>query len=343
MKKTLLIIFTLFLLSAEAFAVVDLYSGDVVVSSQGDDDRNEAVPAALIQVLQKLSGQREMTLSPALDEALGNADGLLRSIRYTTVERIGTDGVINSELHLIASFMSAEVDSLLQQAGLPRWQQERPPVQVWVLIDDGRQRDLKPVEFDYAWRSMEALAGTRGLSLSWPELDDEELQLIDMRLVWGGFTDYLVERGAPGDGVVIIAARREGPEWTLRWNLANGEQNWSWRSTDQELMYALSEGVHRMTDQLAASNKISVSEQGQMSVEFSIGGLNSAKAYQRCLEYLQNLSLVTDVEVLGANPGEVHFHLQLNASYEHLVEAFYRSSILSPARAGSDYDYEYLP
>jgi hypothetical protein len=202
---------------------------------------------------------------------------------------------------------------------------------------------LKPVEFDYAWLAMEELAKTRGLSLSWPELDEEELQLIDMRLVWGGFTDYLVERGAPADGVAIIAARREGPQWTLRWSLANGVQNWSWRNTDQELMFALSEGVHRMTDQLAASGAIAVSEQGQMSVEFAIGGLNGANAYVRCLEYLQNISLVTAVEILAAEPGRVHFRLQLNASYEYLVEAFYRGTVLSPARAGSEYDYEFIP
>jgi hypothetical protein len=343
MKKTLLMIFTLYLASVEVFADVNLYSGEVVVASQGEADRNEAVPEALIQVLQKLSGRREMPLSPALDEALSNADALLLSIRYTYVDRIGPDGEINPELMLIASFRQAEVDLLLQQAGLPRWQQERPPVQIWVLIDDGRNRDLKPVEFDYAWLAMEELANTRGLSLSWPELDEEQLQLIDMRLVWGGFTDYLVERGAPDDGVAIIAARREGPQWTLRWNLANGEQNWSWRNTDQELMYALSEGVHRMTDEIAASSTITVSEQGQKTVEFAIGGLNGANAYVRCLEYLQSLSLVTAVDILGAEPGRVYFRLQLNASYEHLVEAFYRGTVLSPARVGSEYDYEFIP
>jgi hypothetical protein len=343
MNRTLLIIFTLYLVSIEAFADVDLYSGEVVVTSQGESDRKEAVPDALIQVLQKLSGKREMPFSPALDDALVNAGGLLRSTRYTNVDRIGPGGTLIPELHLIASFMQAEVDTLLQQAGLPRWQQERPSVQIWVVIENGLNRDLKPVEFDYAWLAMEELANSRGLSLSWPELDEEQLQLIDMRLVWGGFTDYLVERGAPSDGVAIIAARREGPEWTLRWNLSNGDQNWSWRNTDHELMFALSEGVHRMTDQLAAANAIAVSEQGQMSVEFTIGGLNGSNAYVRCLEYLENLSLVTSVEVVGAQPGRVNFRLQLNASNEHLIEAFYRSSILTAARAGSEYDYEYIP
>jgi len=342
MKKILLIIFTVFLTTADVVANVDLYSGEVVVASQGEADRNEAIPEALIQVLQKLSGRREMPFSPALDEALANAGGLLQSVRYTNVERTGPDGIAKPELHLVASFMQADVDSLLQQAGLPRWQQQRPAVQIWVVIDDGRKRDLKPVEFDYAWVAMEELAATRGLPLSWPELDEETLQLIDMRLVWGGFTDYLVEHGAPGDGLAIIAARREGPEWTLRWNLTNGEQNWSWRNSDQELMFALAEGVHQMTDQIAASNAIAVSEQGQASVQLTIGGLSGAKDYLRCLEYLENLSLVTAVDVLGAEPGRVHFRLQLNASSGHLAEAFNRGSVLSPARAGSEYDYEFL-
>ncbi len=87
-------------------------------------------------------------------------------------------------------------------------------VQIWVVIDDGLSRQLKPITFDYVWESMEDIAAMRGLPVSWPELDEEELQLVDMRLVWGGFTDYLVERGAPADGVAIIAARREGPQWT---------------------------------------------------------------------------------------------------------------------------------
>ena len=343
MKKLLLIIFTLYLASVEASVDLDLYSGEIVVSSQSEAERNEVIPEALIQVLQKLSGQREMPFSPALDEALGNASGMMISFRYSNVDRIESDGLVNSQLRLIASFAPPEVDKLLRQAGLPRWQQQRPAVQIWVVVDDGSNRELKPLEFEYAWVAMEELAATRGLPLSWPELDEEELQLIDMRLVWGGFTDYLVERGAPGDGVAIIAARREGPEWSLRWSLSDGEQNWSWRNSDQELMFALADGVHEMANKIATNSAIEVSEQGQAVVEFTIVELNGADDYVRCLEYLQKLSLVTSVDILGAQPGQVQFRLQLNASVEHLIEAFNRGAVLSTARFGSDYDYEYVP
>ena len=343
MKYVLQIIFTLVFATSQAFADGGLYSGTVVVTDQGEAERNDAIPQALIQVLRKLSGRRELPLSTALDDALANANGLSLSIRYQNVERLDPEGVASSQLQLIVRFRQAAVDALLQEVSLPRWQQERPAVQIWVVIEDGLSRELKPVEFDYAWLAMEELAATRGLPLSWPELDEEELQLIDMRLVWGGFTDYLVERGAPGDGLVIIAARREGPEWTLRWNLASNEQHWSWRNSDQELMFALAAGVHQMTEKIAAVNAIAISEQGQNSVEITIGGLYGANDYVRCLGYLQQLSLVTAVEILAAQPGRVHFQLQLNASTEYLTESFNRGTVLSPSHLGSEYDYELLP
>ena len=197
MKKLLLIIVMLSLSVAQAAPAINLYSGEVVVPGQTEADRNRAIPQAFIQVLQKLSGQREIPRSPALDDASNNAARLLRSYRYKKVDITAADGTVTGELRLVAQFMQPEVDRVIQQIGLPRWQQERPDIQIWVVIDDGRNRQLKPLEFDYVWGSMEDVAVIRGLPVSWPELDEEEVQLVDMRLVWGGFTDYLIERGAP--------------------------------------------------------------------------------------------------------------------------------------------------
>lgn len=343
MKILLVIIIALHLSVSRASTEINLYSGEVAVASQSEEDRNEAIPDALIQVLQKLSGRREMPVSAALDDALANAARYLRAYRYAKVERVDAEGTVIQELRLVAQFMPAEVDRIVQEIGLPRWRQERPSIQLWVVIDDGLSRQLKPITFGYVWESMEDVAATRGLPVSWPDLDEEAMQLVDMRLVWGGFTDYLVERGAPEDGVAIIAARREGPQWSVRWNLASNGQTWTWQTNDIELMFAMAEGMHRMADDIAASNTIAASDQGVWSIDISIGALNDAADYVSCLDYLQKLSLVNGVEVLGANPGRVHFRLQLNATPDHLAETFRQGLVLVPASAGSGYDYEFLP
>ena len=343
MKRMLFVFFMLQLPVSGVLAVENLYTGEVAISNQSAEERSQVLPDALLQVLQKLSGQREISLSRELEEALADAERALLSFQYKSVNRSYPDGTPVQELRLRAHFMQAEVDRIVQRIGLHRWQQERPDIQLWVVIDDGQSRKLKPVEYDYAWRSVEDIAAMRGLPVSWPELDEEEAQLIDMRLVWGGFTDYLVERGAPGDGVAIIAARREGPLWSVRWNLANSEGNWSWRTSDQRLMFALAQGVHEMTDKLASTNTIAASEQGSWSIDISVGEINSAENYAACLGYLQGLSLVNTVDILGASPGRVEFRLTLNASADYLRDMFNRGVTILPASAGSTYDYEFLP
>jgi hypothetical protein len=341
-KKLLLIIVLLYLPVAGVLADDALYSGEVAIPSQSDADRLEAIPEALIQVLQKISGQRELPLSETLDNAIANAQDLVLSFRYRNAERLSPEGDVIRELRLIVQFMRADIDNIVQQAGLPRWRQERPPVQLWVVVDDGIRRELKPLEYDYAWQSMEEVAVMRGLPVSWPELDEEEVQLIDMSLVWGGFTDYLVERGAPADGVAIVAVRRDGPSWDLRWNLTSNGQHWSWRNSDQELMFALAQGVHLMADETAAANAIAASEQDSWTTELTVGGLRNADDYAACLGYLQGLSLVTSVDVLGVEPGQVQFRLQLNAPTEYLADAFNRGTVLLPTDAQVEYDYEFL-
>ena len=343
MKRMLFVFFMLQLPVAGVLADENLYSGEVAVASQSAEDRSQVLPDALLQVLQKLSGQREISFSAELEQALTDAEKLLLSFQYKNVIRSDPDGRPTQELRLSARFMQSEVNRIVQRVGLPRWQQERPDIQLWVILDDGQNRKLKPVEYDYAWQSMDDIAAMRGLPVSWPELDEEEAQLIDMRLVWGGFTDYLIERGVAGDGVAIIAARREGPLWNLRWNLASGAGNWSWHTSDQRLMVALAQGVHEMTDKLAATNTIVASELGAWSVDISIGEINSAEHYAACLAYLQGLSLVTSVDILGAGPGQVQFRLLLNASPDYLRDAFIRGITILPSSAGSAYDYVFLP
>lgn len=344
MNKLLLILLLLAFNSSYAVADIDLYSGEVVVAGQGVAERNEAIPGALIRVLQKLSGEREMPVSPVLDDALLNAERIMLSFRYKNVVRLGPDGEQMPELWLVARFLQAEVDKLVQALGLPRWPAVRPAVQIWVLLDDGRSRELKPLEYAYAWGAMEDVASARGLPIEWPALDEEELLLIDTGLVWGGFTDYLIEKGAPGDGVAIVTARRDGPQWTLGWSLTVGDQHWRWRNDDRELMFALVNGIHRMADEVSAASAIPASAQGQWSIDITIADLRTANDYIRCLEYLQGISLVTVIEVLGAEPGRVLLRVQLNALPEFLVEVFERDSVLLSSgllSSGAENEFEY--
>jgi hypothetical protein len=326
-------------LCAQAQAL-ELYTGEVAVPDQSVAERHAAVQAALLQVFQKHSGLRQLPLRPALDAALLNAGRMLVSFHYRSHDRAQPDGSSRSELRLVANFLPQAVDEVVQELELPRWRHERRPVTLWVVVDDGDGRRLMPMEYAYAWDALSDVARLRGLPLQWPELDEEQREALDLQLLWGGFTDAVEQPGEDSAGVVIVAARREGPIWNLRWNFGGGDKTTGWRNRDQDLSLALVDGLHQLADFVASRDAIASSAQGRWRFQMVVDGLRGAGDYAACLAYLEGLSLVDQVQVLGAGPGEVTFSLVLNAMPEYLLSEFDRDRALSAT--GTDQRYTWV-
>jgi hypothetical protein len=237
------------------------------------------------------------------------------------VESILADNSVSDQLHLVARFAPAEVNQLLRKLQLPLWPAERQPVEIWVVVDDGMGRRIKPVEYAYAWQSMNEIAAARGQPVSWPQPDEEGVFPVDAQLLWGGYTEDITGQ----DGAALIAAaRREGTEWSVRLNLAYGGQNWAWRQHDVDLQQALSDSMQEAVNRIAEANTIAATDQGKWLHELTVTGIRGADDYRRCLSYIQNLSIVDRVSVTAASRGTVRFSLELNAMPIYLDEVLVR-------------------
>jgi len=298
---------------------IDLYTGEVPVASQDSAARRRALPQALEHVFQKLSGLSYFEDYPQIEPALGNASSILLSFHYKNEETVLADGSEGSELRLVANFSETKVDEMVQSLQLPLWKPDRPPLDIWVVVDDGVDRRTFPLEFSYAWRSMGGAAAHRGLNVRWPVPDEEGQYQIDAQLLWGGYTEDL-GAGQRG-GVMISAARREGLEWSVRNNVSYNGEDWTWRVQDIDLQAALTQSMQQAVDRIAAANTIAASELGLWGYQLTIDGLGNAQDYQRCLAYLQGLSVVNHVSVISAGQGNVVFKLELSAVPQYLEEA----------------------
>jgi hypothetical protein len=175
------------------------------------------------------------------------------------------------------------------------------------------------------------------LPLAWPELDEEQEQSVDLQLLWGGFTDEL-PAGSTGDGdVVIVAARREGPLWNVRWNFGDGDETAGWRNRDRDLSFALVEGLHQLTELVSARDAIVSSGQGLWEWEISVNGFLTPEDYARCLAYLSGLGVVDGVDVLEAGQGTIRFSLQLNALPTYLYSEIERDDFLLATPVDDEY------
>jgi hypothetical protein len=319
----------------------DLYVGSVPVEDQSPAARDGAFPLALMQVLGKLSGLRDLDQNEEVVEAVGFARSLVISFYYEQIEAEPlTAGQVAAEPQdqtlLAVRFAREGTDELLQALQLPRWRSERPPLEVWLLIDDGFSRQVLPLEYEYLRTPLDDVAWARGLPLQWPRPDAEGNYGVDVQLLWGGYTDELEIDGETGN-VLIFAARREGPEWSSRQILNYGGEYWSWRNRDINLEAALSDAMNVVVDEIAAVQAISASEQGSWIHRISVGGLSSGDDYIRCIEYLESLSVVEEVSVATADPLAVTMVLVLNAAPDYLQQVLEGDQVLESEDGSSHY------
>jgi len=335
-KLLVTILLTLFLSPVPVKAEqLNLYTGEVTVADQQASERKRALPQALLQVLQKLSGLRDFEPYPMLDESLRTADSLVVSFYYRNQEQVLSDGGTGTVLKLVVEFSEPGVNELVQSLALPLWQTERGATEIWVVVDDGLARRIFPLEFEYVWDAMDRTAADRGFPVTWPVADEDGQYLVDDQLLWGGYTEDLL--GSGRGGVLVAAARREGPEWSVRINLAYRQQNWTWRDRHVDLQFLLTESVEQAADLVAAANTIVASDRGSGVYELTVSGVNGAEAYSRCLTYLQGLSVVDAVSVQSARAGQVRYLLQLNALPQYLEDTLNSGRVLERNEPEGDY------
>ena len=158
---------------------------------------------------------------------------------------------------------------------------------------------------------------------------------VDPQLLWGGYTEDLAT--PDGKGAMIVAARREGPEWAVRINLSYKGRHWAWRLQDIDLRAALVTAMHQTVDQVAEANSIAAADLGSWEQDLTVAGLRGAGDYQRCLAYLQGLNIVESVAVVSARPGVATFRLALQALPQYLDESLATDGVLSWVEAEGRY------
>lgn len=372
MKRIVLLCWLILAPAAALAAAADLYTGEAAVSGQGAAERERALPLALEQVLGKLSGLPHFADRPLVRPALERAPAILLSYHYRNVVLTGPDGGEVRAQRLVARFSPPAVDDLARALQLPVWRYDRPALVVWLVVDEDGERRIMPVEFMDVVAAMSDVAADRGLPVEWPEAkleagaeagveagaesgidvgaeigteagaetavetgDEANAYAVDPQLLWGGYTEDLAT--PDGKGVMIVAARREGPEWGVRINLGYKGRHWAWRLQDNDLHAVLVTAMHQAVDQLAEANSIAAADLGSWEQDLSVAGLRGAGDYQRCLAYLQGLNIVKRVSVVSARPGVVTFRLALQALPRHLDESLAGDGVLSWMEAEGRY------
>lgn len=289
------------LASAPAIATVAIYQATVPLKGPAEADRAAAFGEALKVAAVRASGRSDAGTVPAVATAAANPTSYIQQYS-TTAERM-----------LKVGFDGRAMEQLLQQAGLPLWPAERPPITVYLFVPAiaGGARAVSAAERPPERVELERAAAARGVPLNWPA-ESVDLPTARGRTKSAGTTT----------GALVGEPGADGFAWTF------GHAGQTAREQG-----SLAAGIGLAGDSLA-SRYAPASTRAVRTVALKVGGLNDVRAYAALTKYLEGLSLVRSVALRTLAGSTAQFDLEVRGDLELLRRIVALDGRLAPSAPG---------
>ncbi len=337
----LLLLSSIFSPISLADEVEGLYTAQVPVKTQEQRERFQRYPAAISQVIVKMSGDTRAPDRPELAQTIANGRRLVQQYHYTPLGD-HADPLLKEEGYthkLVVQFDGELLTQALVQAGVPLWGRTRPEVLVWLAVEDREVRYILGANASQELESrlMDA-SKRRGLPLLLPLMDLEDQLKVRFADIWGGFRRSILEASARyGVDAVLVGRlyRAEQGPWEARWTLFQGRDTLHWRNTAWSQGRAIDSGIDGAADHIAARFAQVFSSNADDQLVLAVTGVDGLEPYARVMRYLQSLDAVVDVQVTEVRGDEALFELAIRTNRHSLVRDLALGSVLlaEPASA----------
>ena len=303
-----------------------IYQAEVAVRSQTESERNGGFARALVQVLGKLSGDRNSASRPGVGQELHSAKQYVEGYDYRQDEGISpTTGAPTYDTTLVVRFNQDKVDNMMAALGLPVWPQPRPKPVLWLAIDDGHGPRLVGLPQSNAARSVLDRAIQRGFRLGLPNGTAAEQAAVGA--IWRGDSAAvarLSSRYSPPMQLIGKLYRSAGG-WTGDWIFVDSGRVLSkWTDEEHDARRAMVAGADGAADALVHryAKAGTAGPAGTYRVTFT--GINSSEDFMRLSGYLQGVAVVRRITPVRATPESLEVDLELStglSGFRRLLDA----------------------
>lgn len=299
-------------LPAYALTQVDIYRTEVAIDSTKDKGEELARQQAMKQVIVRASGYQDSVDNPVVTKALQS------SARYVSQLSYGKEGDV---MTLKLLFNDAQIRSLLTQAQLPFWPTNRNNLLVWLVEEQNYDRKIVwEHSASNVFDQLKQAARDRGLPLTLPVGDFDDITGIEVSDLWGGFAKpiSLASGRYPVDGVLVIRAQGN----SLRWNLYDQSPGAIARSNVAPVTGSANGGdaatqlINAVADFYAKRSAVVVLGESSESVVVKFLNINNAIDFFTLEKTLTSLNSVANLDVLEIKGNELMLRVHLLASQE---------------------------
>lgn len=310
------------LLTFPAFALtrVNLYQAEVAIDPQQNNADATARVRGMEEVIVRATGSQDSLKNDAVQKALRQNNQYITQI---STQQQGTQSVLRLQ------FSAPHIRSLLTQAQLPFWPESRSNLLVWLVEEANYDRSISWEHADTpVLNQMKNRARVRGLPLTVPVGDFDDVTGVQVSDLWGGFINPIstASQRYPTDAVLVVRVQGSDVRWTLFDQAANTmvAQPKSPISGQASGEQAASEMIDEISDYYASKSAVVVSSESSQSVLAQFGPLDSAQDFFVVENKLKRLSSVASLDILKIQGTEVTFKVHLLASVDEFANEVVR-------------------
>ncbi|MGJ8694289.1 MAG: DUF2066 domain-containing protein [Thalassotalea sp.] len=314
--------------SVNAVEVRDLYQASALVDSQSANDRRTAIKQAMENVLIKVSGQKDIAMSPDFKKAINKPEGYYLQYRYENQA---------SDNYLVVDFDEVKINQLFKSSQQALWGSLRPQVLLWLVEEQSLAREITGSSSDSPLvKQIKLFAKQRGLPLILPLMDLHDMNNIDLPEVWGRFSSSILAASAryQAEKVVVIrvsdyslpaqinqqencALLCKQKNYAVDWSILEEKQVLSDLYQGTDTGEILATVIDDITDHIYQQYALSTDKNNEILLD--VNNIDDLSDYAKTLDFLTSLSSVQSVILIEAQGAHRRFKLKVLGTKQTLM------------------------
>lgn len=320
MRHLALLVLGLVTLPAMALTNVDLYRSEVVLDQETKNADSEARIEGMKEVIVRASGDRDAVANEVVKKALRQNSQYLSQISY---------GQLNGEQTLRMGFSAPHIRSLLSQAQLPVWPASRANILVWLVEEQTDRNIIWEHSPSAVLEQLKSQADKRGLPLTVPVGDFDDITGVAVSDLWGGFIQPVgaASQRYPVDAVLVVKAQGNSLRWTLydQKPATIGVTRQAPLSGSNNGEDAAVKMINQLSDYYAKKTAVVVANESSEAIKVRFTELSDAVGFFTLENKLKKLSSVASIDILKIQGNEVTFNVHLLSSPEEFKQEVLRA------------------
>ena len=317
-----------------AVEVTGLYEAEVPVVGQDTALRQDAMRAALAEVLVKVSGNRAAGTLPGAAELINTAPQYVQQFVYrNAAPPPGQRSSQPPERMLWVRFDRDALNRVLRQSGISIWGFARPSLLLWLDLREQNARTLVGIDNKPEWKQfIDSVAKLRGIPMMLPALDATDLATIQTVDLWMASPEEVLRASARYRPEAILVGKVEARDraWVSTWAFYDQKNHQAWTATGETRDAAVLTGLQTGIDTLVAHYNVTGSTQADKGLVLQVNDVQTLEEYARVTKYLGSLASVARLQLLRVEGLSLIFRAEVQGGEQRLTSDIRLGSTLAP-------------